>query len=131
MTLPATFAQVLSISLGASLGALLRWQAGLRLGIAHAWLPVGTLAVNATGGLLMGLALAYFRLHPHDDLVRLFCIVGFLGGLTTFSSFSGESLRLLIAGRFAEAALHTCLHVLVALALAALGHAVGRWWWPE
>lgn len=125
-----TLAQVLAISLGASLGALVRWQAGLRLGIGQGWLPLGTLAVNAVGGLLIGLALAYFKLHPGEELARLFCVVGFLGGLTTFSAFSGESLRLLMEGRWPEAAWHTSLHVLGALGMAGVGHAIGRWWWP-
>lgn len=125
-----TLAQVLAISLGASLGALLRWQAGLRLGIGQGWLPLGTLAVNAVGGLLIGLALAYFKLHPGEELARLFCVVGFLGGLTTFSAFSGESLRLLMEGRLPEAALHTGLHVIGALGMAGVGHAIGRWCWP-
>jgi CrcB protein len=127
----APWAQVLAIAVGASLGALARWQAGLRLGIALGWLPVGTLAVNALGGLCIGLALAYFRLHPGAELTRLFCVVGFLGGLTTFSAFSGESLKLLIGGRWLEALLHASLHVLGALLMAGLGHTLGRWCWPS
>jgi CrcB protein len=77
----------------------------------------------------IGLALAYFKLHPGEELARLFCVVGFLGGLTTFSAFSGESLRLLMEGRWPEAALHTSLHVIGELGLAGLGHAIGRWCW--
>lgn len=130
MSQAVPWAQVLAIALGASLGALTRWQAGLRLGISMGWLPVGTLAVNAVGGLLIGLALAFFRLHPAEELARLFCVVGFLGGLTTFSAFSGESFRLLSDGRWMEAVVHTTLHVLGALLMAAAGHVLGRWWWP-
>lgn len=126
-----TLAQVAAVSLGASLGALLRWQAGLRLGIGMAWLPLGTLAVNLVGGLLIGIALAYFRLHPGEELARLFCVVGFLGGLTTFSAFSGESLRLLMEGRWPEAVLHTTLHVVGALGMAGAGNALGRLIWPS
>jgi fluoride exporter len=122
--------QVGAVALGAAAGALLRWQAGLRLGGVVAGWPVGTLAVNLGGGLLIGLALAWFRLHPDQQVWRLLVVTGFLGGLTTFSAFSGESLGLLMGGRFGLALAHTLAHVVGALACAALGHALGRWLWP-
>lgn len=119
-----------AVAAGAAAGALLRWQAGVRLGGLAAGWPVGTLVVNLGGGLLIGLALAWFRLHPDQQVWRLLTITGFLGGLTTFSAFSGESLGLLLAGRYGLALAHTLAHVVGALGCAALGHALGRWWWP-
>ena len=83
---------------------------------------MGTLIVNMVGGLAMGALLAVFERHP-QELWRLLLVTGFLGGLTTFSAFSGESLQLLLRGQWAWAAMHTLLHVLGALACAGLG-----WW---
>ncbi len=123
-----TWQQALAVALGAAAGALLRWQAGLRLGT---WGPVpgGTLLVNLVGGGLIGLALAWFALHPQQGLWRLLLVTGFLGGLTTFSAFSGESLALLQQQRIGAALWHAGVHVVGALALATAGHALGRWLW--
>ncbi len=121
--------QAMAVGVGAAAGALVRWQAGSRLGLIAGW-PAGTLAVNLGGGLLIGLALAWFRLHPDQQVWRLLAITGFLGGLTTFSAFSGESLGLLLSGRYGLALAHTLAHVVGALGCAALGHALGRWFWP-
>jgi CrcB protein len=119
----ATLLQAACVVLGASLGALLRWQAGLRLGVVVAGFPLGTLAVNVVGGFLIGMALVWFRLHQEATNGRLLIVTGFLGGLTTFSSFSGESLLLLQAGQVPLAVLHSAAHLLGALAAVALG-----WW---
>lgn len=118
--------QAAAVAAGAATGALVRWQAGTRLSLI-AGLPAGTLAVNLGGGLLIGLALAWFRLHPDQQVWRLLAITGFMGGLTTFSAFSGESLGLLLSGRYLMALTHTLAHVIGALGCAALGHALGRW----
>jgi fluoride exporter len=97
-----------------------------------AGLPLGTLAVNLAGGALIGLAGAWLVAHPqHDELWRLLLVVGFLGGLTTFSAFSAESLALLRVERYAAALLHTVLHLFGSLALAALGFALGRALWSS
>ena len=82
--------------------------------------PLGTLLVNCAGGLLIGVALAWFERTP-DEFLRLLLVTGFLGGLTTFSSFSGESLILLQRGEYALALAHTAAHVLGALGCAAFG----------
>jgi len=112
--------QVLLISLGASLGALARWGAGLWLNATWNGFPLGTLLVNLVGGLLIGAALEWFT-HRPDELLRLLLVTGFLGGLTTFSAFSGESLSLLTRGEFGLAIAHSLAHVLGALGAAALG----------
>ncbi len=92
---------VLAICTGASLGALARWRLGLWL--SHpGQLPWGTLAANAIGGYVIGLAIAAFEALPQlDPAWRLFLITGLLGGLTTFSSYSAEVFQLLHAGRWA------------------------------
>jgi len=110
----------LAVALGAALGALTRWRAGLWLNASWGGFPLGTLAVNLVGGLLIGIALEWFGRHP-SDLLKLLLVTGFLGGLTTFSAFSGESLALLRQGAFGMAAAHTLAHVLGALGAAALG----------
>lgn len=124
---PAGWIEWVAVAVGATLGAWVRWQAGLRLGLV-AGVPAGTLAVNLGGGALIGLAIAWLSVHPEQGVWRLLCVVGFLGGLTTFSSFSGESLGLLQAQRFGAALAHTLVHVLGSLACAAGGYALGRSW---
>jgi fluoride exporter len=118
-TLP--WLQVLAVAVGAAVGALARWHAGLRLNAQWAGFPLGTLLVNCVGGLLVGIALAWFERTPHE-MLRLLLVTGFLGGLTTFSSFSGESLLLLQRGHVAMALGHSAAHLFGSLACAALGY---------
>jgi CrcB protein len=115
------WASIAAVAGGSAVGALLRWAAGLWLNGRWAGFPLGTLAVNCVGGLLIGISLAWFE-HMPDELLRLLLVTGFLGGLTTFSAFSVESLLLLQRGHLALAFGHTLAHVLGALACAALGH---------
>jgi len=82
--------------------------------------PLGTLLVNLVGGLLIGMALEWFGRQP-NELLKLLLVTGFLGGLTTFSAFSGESLTLLRHGNFGMAVAHTLAHVLGSLFAAWLG----------
>jgi CrcB protein len=119
------WAQVLAVALGAAVGALLRWAAGLWLNGQWEGFPLGTLLVNCVGGLLIGMALVWFDRTP-NELLRLLLVTGFLGGLTTFSAFSGESLSLMQRGEFAWALAHTTAHVLGSLGCAALGFRVAR-----
>ncbi len=112
--------QVLLIALGASLGALARWGAGLWLNTRWLGFPLGTLLVNVVGGLLIGMALEWLGRQP-NEMLKLLLVTGFLGGLTTFSSFSGESLALLQQGHYGLALGHAGAHVFGALGAAALG----------
>ncbi len=90
---------VSAVFVGAGLGALLRWLLGDRLNPLFPTLPLGTLAANLLGGLLVGVAVAYFGRHAGmSPELRLFVITGFLGGLTTFSTFSAEVVTLLLRG---------------------------------
>ena len=113
---------ILAISLGAALGALLRWGLGLGLNQILPGLPLGTLTANLVGGYLIGLALALFTQAPQlSPEWRLFVITGFLGGLTTFSTFSAEVVSALQQGRLAWAAATISLHVAGSLGLTLLG----------
>jgi len=117
----------LAVGIGAALGAWLRWGLGLWLGSLHPYVQAGTLAANLVGGYLVGLALGFFAAHPElPPEWRLFAITGFLGGLTTFSSFSGESVVLLQRGEVGWALVHTALHLAGSLLCCAAGFATWR-----
>ena len=119
---------VLAICIGASLGALARWGLGLWLS-PGGLLPWGTLAANLVGGYLIGVAIAAFQAMPELDPVwRLLLITGFLGGLTTFSSFSAEVVSFLLAERYALALLTAGLHMLGSLGMTLLGLKSLAWW---
>jgi CrcB protein len=116
-----------AVGVGAALGAWLRWGLALWLHSVHGKVHLGTLAANLGGGYLVGLALGFFAAYPHlSPEWRLFAITGFLGGLTTFSSFSGESMLLLQRGDYGWALVHTAVHLLGSLACCFLGHATWR-----
>lgn len=120
---------VVAISIGASAGALLRWLLGLWLNPLFSGLPLGTLAVNLLGGYLVGVAVAHFAQHPGlAPEWRLLVVTGFLGGLTTFSSFSAEVVTLLQQGRLGWAAATVSGHVLGSLVMTLLGLASVAWW---
>jgi CrcB protein len=113
---------VLAICLGASVGALARWQLGLWLSTPGALLPWGTLAANLVGGYLIGICVAVFQQLPQLDPVwRLALVTGFLGALTTFSSFSAEVVAMLQQQRYALALGTAALHLLGSLALTLAG----------
>ncbi len=113
---------VIAVSAGAAVGALLRWLLGVAFNALFPPLPLGTLSANLLGGLLMGVALGYFSQHVElPDAWRLLCITGFLGGLTTFSSFSGDVTLLLRDGRMGWALLNIAAHVLGSLVMTVTG----------
>lgn len=119
---------VTAICVGASAGALARWGLGLWL-TPGGVLPWGTLAANLVGGYLIGVAIAAFQAMPELDPVwRLLLITGFLGGLTTFSSFSAEVVNFLMAERYGLALLTAGLHVLGSLGMTVLGLKSLAWW---
>ena len=117
--------QAAAVALGAALGALLRWFAGMALNGLWAGFPLGTLLVNCVGGGLIGVAMVWFSRSP-DELLRLLLVTGLLGGFTTFSSFSAESLGLIQRGDFGLALLHSAAHLLGALAFTAVGFGLAR-----
>ncbi len=115
----------IAICIGACLGALARWQLGLWLNpmvVPGTALPLGTLAANWIGGYLVGLAVALFQALPQLDPVwRLALITGFLGALTTFSSFSAEVIAMLGQQKYALALGTAALHLFGSLLLTVAG----------
>lgn len=112
----------IAIGAGAALGAWARWLLALALNRIGQPMPWGTLVANLAGGLAIGVTLALFERRPELAAAwRPFLVTGFLGGLTTFSTFSAESLVMLQRGAFWQAGLHSVLHLLGALCAAALG----------
>ncbi len=111
--------QFLAVGAGAALGGWSRWGLGLVLN--NSVLPLGTLLANLLGGFLMGLALALFIAASAQNELRLFIMTGFLGGLTTFSTFSAEAFNLLHKQEYAWASLHIASHVLGSLLMTAFG----------
>jgi fluoride exporter len=118
---------VIAICVGACLGALLRWQLGLwfnpsSVHVAGTVLPLGTLAANLIGGYLVGVCVAVFQAMPElDPLWRLTLVTGFLGALTTFSSFSAEVVTMLMQQRYLLALGTAAVHLLGSLLLTVAG----------
>ena len=118
----SVFLSIAAISLGASLGAILRWALGTHLNPLFPSLPPGTLASNLLGGYLIGVAMAFFASHPSlSPQWRLLIVTGFLGGLTTFSSFSAEVVEQLTGERPAWALWIIAAHVAGSLFMTLLG----------
>jgi fluoride exporter len=111
-----------AVGIGAVLGAWLRWWLAGTLNASLPNLPLGTLAANLVGGYLVGLVIGSLEtvqaVHPQ---LRLFLVTGFLGALTTFSTFSAEAVELLQHGRYGWAFAHSASHLLGSLALTFLG----------
>jgi fluoride exporter len=117
----------LAVGFGGALGCWLRWLLGSLLNQLFPTLPPGTLLANLLGGLLMGCAMGVweqFQLLP--PALRLFVFTGFLGGLTTFSTFSAESSTLLLRQQYAWFGGHLVLHLLGSIGLTLLGIALAR-----
>ncbi|WP_255553909.1 fluoride efflux transporter CrcB [Sphingomicrobium clamense] len=115
----------LMVFLGGGLGALLRWGVGKwTLAWFGSGFPIGTLAVNIVGGLVIGLAIG--ALEGVGQPAKLFFITGLLGGFTTFSAFSLDALALWQRGETATAALYVVASVLLSLAACAGGYLLSR-----
>ena len=113
---------IAAIVSGAGIGALLRWFLGLKLNPLYPAVPLGTLGANLLGGYLIGLAIAFFATNTSlSPEWKLFVITGFLGGLTTFSTFSAEIVTAIQEGRISHAAMGTLLHVGGSLIMTFLG----------
>ena len=122
---------LLAIGGGAVLGAWLRYALGLWLNPLLPTMPLGTLAANLVGGYLIGICMAVFQALPQLDPVwRLAIVTGFLGGLTTFSSFSAEVVNLLQQARYVLAFGTAMLHVAGSLLLTIAGYHTATLLWP-
>ncbi|MBN8452976.1 fluoride efflux transporter CrcB [Accumulibacter sp.] len=119
---------ILAVSVGAALGALLRWQLGVRLNAMLPTVPPGTLVANLFGAYVIGLAIAFFAFSAAlSPEWRLLVITGFCGGLTTFSTFSAELALLLQQGRLLWAGVLVLAHVVGSLLMTVAGMATVVW----
>jgi fluoride exporter len=111
-----------AVGTGAALGAWLRWGLGLLLNPVFSTIPLGTLCTNLLGGYLMGLTMSFLaRVESLPPEVRLFAATGFLGGLTTFSTFSAETVTLIGRHQFGWTAVIVSAHVAGSFLMTALG----------
>ena len=110
------------IAIGASVGAWLRWLLGIKLNALIPTIPPGTIVANMVGGYLIGLTIAFLAASPSlSPEWRLLIITGFCGGLTTFSTFSAETVTLIQEGKLLWALGSISLHVVGSLAMTAAG----------
>lgn len=118
---------IMAISAGASCGAILRWVLGTHLNQLWSVMPVGTLLANLIGGLLVGIAVPWFSQQSAiAPEWRLLIITGFLGGLTTFSTFSAEVMAMLLEQKWGHAITTATLHLLGSLLLTLMGFMLVR-----
>jgi CrcB protein len=112
----------LGVGLGAALGAWARWGLAAAFNARFPPLPLGTLAANLIGGFLIGIAMEWFTRHAgYSEAVRLFIVTGFLGALTTFSTFSAEVVAALLRGHYGWALLIAASHLAGSLAATVAG----------
>ncbi|MGE5130159.1 MAG: fluoride efflux transporter CrcB [Sphingomonadaceae bacterium] len=122
-----TFLGLLAVGCGAAMGAWMRWWLAILLNPLFPTVPLGTFAANLIGGYLMGLALgAFTSFQTLSPEARLFITTGFLGGLTTFSTFSAEATTLLARQQFGWGALLIVGHVTGSIAMTFAGIATAR-----
>ena len=112
----------LAVGLGGAIGCWIRWMLGVLLNPLFITVPLGTLAANLTGALIMGCMMGlieHFQTLPPE--VRLFVMTGFLGGLSTFSTFSAEANTLLLRGQLLWFGIHVAVHLIGSLSMTILG----------
>lgn len=118
----------LAVGVGGVLGAWLRWGLGVALNPVFPTLPLGTLVANVVGGFIIGVAVEYFARHASVPAeVRLLVVTGFLGALTTFSTFSAEAVTLFAHRQYGWALTHVGAHLLGSLAATVAGIEAVRW----
>ncbi|MBP8924780.1 MAG: fluoride efflux transporter CrcB [Pseudomonadales bacterium] len=116
-----------AVGLGGAVGCWCRWGLGVLCNPLFPTLPLGTLAANLTGGLLMGVAIGLFRnFQAVSPELQLFVMTGFLGGLTTFSTFSGEAITLLLRQQYLWFSGHVLAHLAGSLCMTVLGLTLAR-----
>lgn len=118
---------ILAVGGGAAIGAWLRWGLGIALNPVFPTLPLGTLAANLAGGLLIGVAMEVVTRHAMlPPEVQLLITTGFLGGLTTFSTFSAEMVTLLLRKEYLWGAIAIAAHVAGSIAITIAGILLAR-----
>lgn len=111
-----------AVGAGGAIGCWLRWGLGALLNPVFPTLPLGTLAANLAGGLIMGCVIGVFdHFQTLPPALRLLVFTGFLGGLTTFSTFSAEAVTLLLRQQYMWFGTHVAVHVAGSLAMTVLG----------
>ena len=130
-----SWAGIIAVGGGAAVGAWLRWGLSIALNPVFPTLPLGTLAANLIGGLLMGVAMELMTRHTLlSPEARLLLTTGFLGGLTTFSTFSGEITTLILRREWLWSAVGVGAHVVGSIAMTLVGlvaaRALFQWRWP-
>jgi camphor resistance protein CrcB len=124
--MPTAWLSLAAIAAGAVLGAWSRYALSIWLND-RSWMPWGTFAANAIGALLIGLALGWIATRSEvSPLLKLFLVTGFLGALTTFSTYSAEVINLMLAGQWGRALIVAAAHLLGSLTLTGLGFWLGR-----
>ena len=118
----------LAVALGGALGSLGRYWLTISLvRYPPHWLPLGTVSVNVLGSLIIGLVWAYLQQRNESEFIRLFVAVGILGGFTTFSTFSLETVYLISESEWVRALINIMMNVVSCLLAAAAGIGIGRW----
>ena len=120
----------IAVALGGAIGAMGRYAVSvalIRFPVSAPWFPLGTLSVNVAGSLLIGLVWAFLQQQSQSEFIRLFIAVGLLGGFTTFSTFSLETIFMISEGLWLRAGVNITLSVMSCLLAAGLGLALGRW----
>ena len=123
-----TSAGILAVGVGAALGAWMRWGLAAALNAIFPLVPLGTLTANIVGGFLIGIAMEFFgRQAGLSEEIRLFVITGFLGGLTTFSTFSAEVVATALRAQYGWALIILGAHLAGSLLATILGIMCVRW----
>ena len=120
----------IAVAMGGAIGAMARYAVGValvRFPASAPWFPLGTLSVNVAGSLMIGLVWAFLQQQSESEFIRLFVAVGILGGFTTFSTFSLETIFMVSEGQWLRAGVNIMLNVLSCLIAAGMGLALGRW----
>ncbi|MEP6897789.1 MAG: fluoride efflux transporter CrcB [Rhodanobacter sp.] len=121
------FTGFLAVGIGGAVGCWLRWGLGILFNPMFPTVPPGTLLANLTGGLIMGCVIGVFdHFQTLSPALKLFVFTGFLGGLTTFSTFSAESATLLLRQQYLWFSAHVAMHVAGSLAMTVLGITLTR-----
>jgi fluoride exporter len=115
-----------AVGAGAALGAWTRWGLGVMLNAIHPSLPLGTLAANLIGGFLIGIVMGLAEPMSLSVTARLLIVTGFLGGLTTFSSFSAETVGLFMKGEIGWTIVIIAAHLAGSLLMTGAGLMLAR-----
>ncbi|MFM2485434.1 fluoride efflux transporter CrcB [Celerinatantimonas yamalensis] len=122
------FATLIAVFIGGGCGSMLRWFISLKLNSGGSSLPLGTLAVNMLGAFIIAVGITIFAKMPSlDPTWKLMITTGFCGGLTTFSTFTAETLNLFQLGKYATAISNMALNLAGSMAMAALAFALMSW----